>query len=345
MINTNTALPHKHYYPWFNELMGKVITEAGYKTHIKPLLIKSDHQCGLRLFVLRLSQYLLCMNKANKQTPCQLCDACKWMSAGTHPDFIVLNYLSYPLISEQSIGKKISVEELRNSVQQFSKSPTSTLGVVVFISEIDTFKRKESDILLKSIEESKDNIIFILTAHDITKVSKTIKSRVRQIWLRGPTYLERSEYIISRVASNSVLTNFLFDLDNPELSEQSLVELTSIFIKFKKLFLSANIKLLFQFLKDFSQNEYYCLQILRWQLFINTYILMCLNEIPTQPINEVINRDEINTLLVLHKSVDRLWSIQDGLLELIKIINEKQSVISPTKILEHSLLLWDIYAE
>ena len=133
------------------------------------LLFTGAAGIGKKLCAQILAAAILC---GHDHAPCGLCDNCRAMAAGTHPDY-------YELVPEVR-GKStriIRIEEIREMQTVVSRSAGRAGRRVVLIDDADTMNEPAANSLLKTLEEPEGQVTFILIARDRSSLLDTIVSR------------------------------------------------------------------------------------------------------------------------------------------------------------------------
>ncbi len=122
--------------------------------------------------------FLLC-HTPKEHSACGHCQSCHWLQAGHHPDF-------FRLIKAED-EKVIKIDAIRELIARLSKTAHSQAAQVILISPADALNTAAANALLKSLEEPKACVHFLLVATQHLSLPKTILSRCQTIVLRAPT--------------------------------------------------------------------------------------------------------------------------------------------------------------
>jgi len=125
-------------------------------------------------------------NKKNLE-PCNRCDNCKSITAGTNVDIIEIDAASNRGIDD--------IKELREKIKL---APAFLKYKVYIIDEAHMLTTEAFNALLKTLEEPPEHAIFILCTTDTEKLPKTIISRCQRINFRKAT----KEEIVGRLKKN-----------------------------------------------------------------------------------------------------------------------------------------------
>jgi DNA polymerase-3 subunit gamma/tau len=108
-----------------------------------------------------------------RQRPCGVCEACRLIRAGNHPDVIELDAAS-----------NNSVEDIRDLREKVRLSSMRGGKRVWVLDEAHMLSRAASNALLKTLEEPPDNLVFILATTEPEKLPPTILSRCQHFRFR-----------------------------------------------------------------------------------------------------------------------------------------------------------------
>ena len=109
---------------------------------------------------------LLCEKK--EATGCKSCTACMMLSENTHPDYLVVR-------SDQS--KTIKIDQIRSVLNTVQCSPRIGSIQVVYIEQAEQMTIQCANALLKTLEEPKRGLYFILQTKTTRMLIPTITSR------------------------------------------------------------------------------------------------------------------------------------------------------------------------
>lgn len=132
---------------------------------------------GKRLFALRLASVLLC-DSAGGLRACGVCDSCRLMRAGTHPDLLQVSKpegrSTLPL--ELFLGKPEA--RLRSGLcHDLGLRPLVSSRRVAIIDDADHFSVESANCLLKTLEEPPPRSVLFLVGTSLARQLPTIRSR------------------------------------------------------------------------------------------------------------------------------------------------------------------------
>jgi DNA polymerase-3 subunit gamma/tau len=141
-----------------------------------------------------LAKALNCTTTQGKTPePCNECDSCREIAAGTSLDVLEIDAASNRGIDQ--------IRELREMVRY---APASSRYKVVILDEAHQLTDEASNALLKTLEEPPDKVIFILATTQPEDLVDTIKSRAQLFQFRTLTFGEIS-HALERIAEEEKL--------------------------------------------------------------------------------------------------------------------------------------------
>ena len=173
-----------------------------------------------------LAQSLLCENRLTKGLACGACPACTWFASGNHPDFrLVQPEALAPTQEEADTGegveetkkkasKQIKIEQIR-ALSDFLNVGSHRNGHrVVLIYPAESMNPGAANALLKSLEEPSAGVVFLLVAHQPSKLLATVRSRCHALALSLPPR-ELSVHWLQEQGSKATSATLAFAGDAP----------------------------------------------------------------------------------------------------------------------------------
>jgi DNA polymerase-3 subunit gamma/tau len=125
-----------------------------------------------------LAKALNCV-KGPTPTPCNECDSCREITAGTSLDVLEIDAASNRGIDQ--------VRELREMVRY---APAGGRYKIVILDEAHMLTAEASNALLKTLEEPPEKVVFILATTEPEKLEDTIRSRSQHFHFRALSFAE-----------------------------------------------------------------------------------------------------------------------------------------------------------
>jgi DNA polymerase III gamma/tau subunit len=130
-------------------------------------LITGQTALGKATFARLLARALVC-NQPSKLTACQKCESCLNWQQGWHPDIV-----------ELSAAGGEGIEATRLFMQKLNSRPLYNQYRVGLMLDIDQLTWPSLHALLKTFEEPPPATILIATATDLSRLPRTVKSRLQ----------------------------------------------------------------------------------------------------------------------------------------------------------------------
>ncbi len=177
------------------------------------LLIHGARGTGKLALAERVAQLLLCEDAA--QRPCGRCDGCRWLAAGSHPDFRRIEpeaLAKEPLIDPEETteapakrGKPsidIKIEQVRD-LAGFLNLRSHRGGLRVALAHpAEAMTESAANALLKGLEEPPASAVFVLVSHRPSQLLPTIRSRCVALAVPIPARAAALQWLAEQGATN-----------------------------------------------------------------------------------------------------------------------------------------------
>jgi DNA polymerase-3 subunit delta' len=173
-------------HPW-NEPLFEALKRR-FERFPHALLIHGVRGTGKLALAERVAQLLLCENAA--QRPCGHCDGCRWLAAGSHPDFRRVEPEALakepPLDAEEGAdaparraapSTRIKVEQVRDLAGFLNLRSHRGRLRVALVHPAEDMNENAANALLKGLEEPPAGAVFVLVSHRPSQLLPTIRSR------------------------------------------------------------------------------------------------------------------------------------------------------------------------
>ena len=186
------------------------LQEAYQQNRLHPgLLFSGPEGIGKKLVAEALAQSILCESEDAHVQPCGTCGACRLVISKNHPDLFAFD----PSTKEEG-----TVEALRGLMQKLSMSSFRGRAKVVIINHADSFSVAAANIFLKTLEEPRPNIFFIMIATNSSRLPITIRSRSQRWEFQPLTPLELRE-VVKNSLTIPIENDALFDLADGSVTQ------------------------------------------------------------------------------------------------------------------------------
>ncbi|MCP8466734.1 DNA polymerase III subunit delta' [Pseudomonas sp. ZM23] len=178
-------------YPWQKGVWAQL---SGRARHAHAYLLHGPAGIGKRVLAENLAHFLLCQ-KPSSGVACGQCKACQLLSAGTHPDYF--------LLEPEEPEKPIRVDQVRELVDFVVQ--TAQLGgrKVVLLEPAEAMNLNAANALLKSLEEPSGDTVLLLISHQPSRLLPTIKSRCVQQACPQPNAQQSRDWLAKALPDES----------------------------------------------------------------------------------------------------------------------------------------------
>jgi DNA polymerase III subunit delta' len=167
--------------PWHDTLWEELWSEPC----LPPaLLFKGQTGIGKHLIADRLAQALLCENRLDQNQPCGVCMPCRWFKVGSHPDFFCLEPKNEG--ERDAASRMILIEQVRELRDKLALCSHQGSLRIALIHPAEAMTVSAANALLKILEESPQDTLFILVSHRPHLLMPTVMSRCRQLTIPTP---------------------------------------------------------------------------------------------------------------------------------------------------------------
>jgi DNA polymerase-3 subunit delta' len=185
-------------YPWHRPAWTQAWAAVSRGAHA--LLIAGMQGLGKSQFADAFALAHLCKNGSEAQGACGKCESCHWISAGTHPDLIVVEPLvdddaEAAAVAGSGRSKPISVDQIRNMTESLGLTAHRAAGKVVIVRPADALNMAASNALLKSLEEPPTSVLFLLVSDRPAWLLPTVRSRCQRVSVDLRDVSQASEWL------------------------------------------------------------------------------------------------------------------------------------------------------
>ena len=183
-------------YPWQTKQWQQLQTQKQTQRLPHALLLIGADGLGKLDFANELAASLLC-NSENSSEACGVCNACKLIASGTHPDLLY--------VAAEEEGKAIKVDEIRALCKEFSLTSQFSGYKVAVIADADSMNINASNSLLKTLEEPTASSVLILVSSRPHRLPITIRSRCQNIDFQLPDAVQAENWLNEQIKGDSRL--------------------------------------------------------------------------------------------------------------------------------------------
>ena len=171
-------------YPWLESCRDSIASTLNQGRLPHALLLAGQPGLGKAIFAESLANMLLCQNPIKNHEPCGTCPGCIQFKAGTHPDFLHIEFQVDEKTGKES--REIKVDQIRELTEKLALSSHQGGYKVAVLNPADAMNINASNSLLKTLEEPSDNTVLMLVCTQPARLPATVRSRCQQIRIEAP---------------------------------------------------------------------------------------------------------------------------------------------------------------
>lgn len=176
------------------------------------MLLHGPAGTGKRLVAVELARTILC-EKRQPYGGCSSCNSCSLIDASSHPDLYRI---------DAAVREEGRVEEVRQVLQKLALSSFLGRGRVLIIENVEFLNVQASNSLLKSLEEPRSGLYFILTSSNPSRIISTIHSRCHTFFFDRLSRSDVREILVEM--AESIVSSISID-EQLELADGTLENL------------------------------------------------------------------------------------------------------------------------
>ena len=134
---------------------------------VQNLLFWGEESVGKMTTAKVFSEALLC-NHNKKWERCNECSSCKMINQGYHPDLMII----------EPEEDSIKIEQIKKGLEFLIYYPQISALRILIIDKADKMTEDAQNALLKTLEESRENVLIILVTNAHKKLLSTVRSRL-----------------------------------------------------------------------------------------------------------------------------------------------------------------------
>lgn len=174
-------------HPWNQAIFESLRRRSERLPHA--LLLHGVRGTGKLALAERIAQFLLCEARDPTRKPCGACEGCRWLAAGSHPDFRRLEpeALAPEPAEEREEGEpiarrgkpslEIKIEQVRELAGFLNVGSHRGRFRVALVHPAEDMNANAANALLKGLEEPPAGAFFLLVSHRPARLAPTIRSR------------------------------------------------------------------------------------------------------------------------------------------------------------------------
>jgi DNA polymerase III subunit delta' len=165
--------------PWHRDLLLDALTTRSRWPHA--LLLTGAAGIGKRRLALELARALLCETPRADGTACGVCEGCRYVAAGQHPDLRLVEPVEIDDDGTAIPTEWIGVEAIRAMMRWIQLTSHRRRAKVAVIVPAERMNAAAANALLKTLEEPPDGSYLILVSHQPGRLPATVRSRCHNL--------------------------------------------------------------------------------------------------------------------------------------------------------------------
>jgi len=184
-------------YPWQSSQWQQIQSRLQQQRLAHGLLFHGRRGLGKKDFAHALAAAVLCQSPKQNAQACGQCASCKLLSAGTHPDLIIL--------APEEAGKAIKVDDVRGLSASMSLTAQLSGYKVAVVEDADQMNISAANSLLKTLEEPTSQSLLILVSHHPERLPITVRSRCQLLAFQNPQSPQAETWLQQQGLNNAAL--------------------------------------------------------------------------------------------------------------------------------------------
>ncbi len=188
---------------------------------------------------------IMCQEKDSESNPCGECVHCQRIDHLTHPNLFIV----------EPDGQMIKKEQIKQLIDEFSKTSLESGPRINIIQEADKFNLSSANALLKTMEEPGEDIFQIMITENLQALLPTIRSRGEVIHFKEldrALIREKLQEIGIKSSYANPISQYTSDLDSAiKIAEDELmIELIDLVIAVYQAFIDSKQSAIIAFLEN-----------------------------------------------------------------------------------------------
>lgn len=192
------------FYPWHSDPLTGLLNRWQSAQMPHALLLTGIEGIGKIHFAQQFARLLMCerchadmrasTSAPSELSPCGVCQGCKLMKAGSHPDY-------QAVYSDE--GKAIPIDTIRSVSTLLTLKSQLAAQQVVIIAPADKMNRFSANSLLKTLEEPTPDTLLMLVTNRPDSLLPTIRSRCQMITFHRPALEQATQWLRDQLLKTS----------------------------------------------------------------------------------------------------------------------------------------------
>ena len=218
-------MARRDLYPWTEAVFDAFFSSKDRQAHA--YLLAGQSGLGKTVFAEQLVKTMLC--QAEGDDACGICQSCKLLDSGSHPDLHVLQGEKRTLdisdlfakfapryLEDESKRKRrknpsavIAIDQVRGVIPDINTRPHLSACRIIILNTAEDLNINAANSLLKSLEEPPSECFFLLISHEPGRLMPTLRSRCNRIDFRTPDKALALEWLNNQLPGRSDTADLL----------------------------------------------------------------------------------------------------------------------------------------
>jgi DNA polymerase-3 subunit delta' len=168
---------------------------AGRATWPHALLVRGAAGIGKHVLALNFAQALLCESPLDSGLACGVCDGCRYVAAGQHPDLRLVEPFEVDEDGGIKLLNDIPIGHVRSLIEFTQVTSHRRRAKVALIVPADRMNTSAANALLKTLEEPPAGTYLILVTAQPGRIPATVRSRCRTFDAPVPTRSQAADWL------------------------------------------------------------------------------------------------------------------------------------------------------
>ena len=162
------------------------------------LLFWGEESIGKMTTAKVFSEALLCSHN-KKWERCNECSSCKMINQGYHPDLMII----------EPEENSIKIEQIKKGLEFLIYHPQISALRILIINKADKMTEDSQNALLKTLEESRENVLIILVTNAYKKLLSTVRSRLLSLRFIRASNKKIMDFLLTEYSLSREETNLI----------------------------------------------------------------------------------------------------------------------------------------
>lgn len=196
-----------HIYPWLQGHWQQLMRQRQQQCMPHAMLFRGFAGLGKTDLAASLAHAVLCQSPVENTNPssgefegeaCGICDSCRLIAAGTHPDLYRVKPLPPVASKSKNPVLSIRIDAVRELCHRLGHTSQMSGYRVAIIEQADMMNIAAANSLLKTLEEPGNNTLILLVSASPERLPVTIRSRCQSLNFFTPDYSQVEGWLMQQ---------------------------------------------------------------------------------------------------------------------------------------------------